>query len=57
MMNILIYPQRIKITATNPQLIKNQAQGDSASKEQQEKVRDFIQYLKAAKQILATSSS
>jgi hypothetical protein len=37
MMNILIYPQKIKVTAAS-----NHQGNDSQSKEQQERVRDYI---------------
>ena len=52
MMNILIYPQKIKVTAAS-----NHQGGDSSQREQQERVRDYIQYLKTAKQVLASSNS
>jgi hypothetical protein len=54
MMNILIYPQKIKVTAA----ANHQGNAsDTQNREQQERVRDYIQYLKTAKQVLASSSS
>jgi hypothetical protein len=47
MINIVIYPQKVRLTGSKTT--------EDQQKEQQERVRDYLQYLKVAKQVLSSS--